>query len=67
MSDKPTEDTIDQDLTHDRDAEVECDVESEVESDELPLTPKMMAMMTLTMFVGFVVFVAVCLPLYFFD
>lgn len=59
MSDKPTEDTIDQDLTHDRDAEVE--------SDELPLTPKMMAMMTLTMFVGFVVFVAVCLPLYFFD
>lgn len=63
MSDKPTEDTIDQDLTNERDAEVE----SEVESDELPLTPKMMAMMTLTMFVGFVVFVAVCLPLYFFD
>lgn len=63
MSDKPTEDTIDQDLAHDRDAEVE----REVESDELPLTPKMMAMMTLTMFVGFVVFVAVCLPLYFFD
>lgn len=51
MSDQPADDVVDQD----------------VESDEVPLTPRMMAMMTITMFLGFVAFVAVCLPLFFFN
>lgn len=42
-------------------------VDDAAQSDELPLTPQRMAMMTIAMFVGFVAFVAVCLPLFFFD
>lgn len=42
-------------------------VVDEPEYEELPLTPKRLALMTITMFVGFVLFVAICLPLYFFK
>lgn len=55
MSEQHAEDVVD---------EVESD---EVEYEEVPMSPKLAAIMTITMFVGFVAFVAVCLPMFFFN